>query len=90
MFPSLAVCTDRSVSAMPETNQTPRRPNSSKIVEMYAPPNDVSVKSSLILIFKHYSSPWKTTMSTDHKEVMMDSQNFVSLQTCFLVQCSGR
>ena len=69
---------------MPDITPTsPRRPKSSasksKLLEVYAPPNDVSVKSCLILIFKHYSSPWKTSMSTDHKETMMDSQHFVKM-----------
>jgi hypothetical protein len=46
---------------------------------VYAPPNDVSVKSSLLLIFQHYCSPWKTSMSTDHKDPMLDSQRFVKM-----------
>lgn len=50
-----------------------------KTTEMFSPPNGMSVKSALIMIFKHYCSPWKSSISTDTKDIMLDSQRFVKM-----------
>jgi hypothetical protein len=48
-------------------------------IELYSPPVGLSVCEALYEIFSHYCSPWKTAISSDQNEMMIESMNFVKL-----------